>query len=87
MNYSSGHKRTRFTLLITKVMRCKSDKILIILKAVTILIKETEHGGEGNIIFLSLFLWELHFSEFGVRRVIVQIVGLHSRITACICRK
>lgn len=57
-------------------MRCKSDKILIIPRAVTILMRQTERRGEGSITFLSFFFWELPFSGFGIRGVITQIVTL-----------
>lgn len=50
-------------------------KILIIPRALIIKMRQTEHR-EGSITFLSFFLWELHFSGFGVRGVIVQIVTL-----------
>ena len=41
-----------------------------------ILMRQTEHRGEGSITFLSFFFWELPFSGFGIRGVIVQTVTL-----------
>lgn len=61
-------------------MMCKSNKILIIPRAVAMLMRQAEHRGESSIAFLFFSSEDYLFSGFGIRAVIVQIVTLSGYI-------